>query len=104
MAGNCSAGDKDVFFRILHQRLSAQPEWLEALRSQVGESLAVSNDLSRILRGSKEIVSLVKQCDEDDIIGILFDGNDLRVLGDIMGYHFNEDGTAKIKAPSLKKA
>ncbi len=95
LIGAYSAGDKDVFFRILHQRLAAKTEWVEALRSHAGESSAVSGDLSRILRGSKEVLSLVEQCDEGDIIGIIFDDKDLKALRDILESHFDEDGAPK---------
>ncbi len=96
LIGAYSAGDKDVFFRILHQQLAAKPECVDTLRSHTGEGSAVSRDLSRILRGSKEVFSLVERCDEGDIIGIVFDNNDLKALRDILASHFVADGTAKV--------
>ena len=96
LIGAYSAGDKVVFFRILHKRLTARPEWVETLRSQADEGSALSHDLSRILRGSEEVASLIDRCDEGDIIGIIFDNNDLAALRDILASHFDADGTAKV--------
>lgn len=104
LIGAYSAGDKDVFFRILHQRLAAKPEWVDTLRSHAGEGSALSSDLSRILGGSQEVLSLVERCDEGDIIGIIFDDNDLKVLRDILESHFDADGTAKVLFAARNRA
>ena len=96
LIGAYSAGDKDVFFRILHQRLAVKPEWVQALHSLASESSMVSGDLSKILRGSNEVLSLVEQCDKGDIIGIIFDANDIKTLRNILETYFDESGTPKV--------
>ena len=96
LIGAYSAGDKDVFFRILHIRLAAQPEWIDTLRSIAGESSAISRDLSRILKGSKEVLSQVERSNGGDIIGIIFNDNDLKALRDILASNFDSEGIAKV--------
>lgn len=87
LVGAFSAGDKDVFFRLLHQRLSSRPESMESLRSQAAKSPALARDLAKIVRGSKEVASLVGRCNDGDIIADVFGDTILKALGAILGPH-----------------
>lgn len=87
LVGAFAAGDKDVFFRLLHQRLSSRPEWMESLRAQAAKSPALARDLAKIVRGSKEVASLVGRCDDGDIIADVFGDTALKALGAILEPH-----------------
>lgn len=94
LVGAFSAGDKDVFFRLLHQRLVARPEWIESLRSQAAQSPALSRDLAKIVNGGREIASLVGRCNDGDIIADVFGETALKALGETLESHIEAGGSA----------
>lgn len=90
-----SVGDRDVFFAVLRHQLANNPERIVSLQALSSEFPNVSRDLSKIIRESTEIVSLIGRFDDDDIIRVLFDDTALRTLSEVLEPHFNENGISK---------
>jgi hypothetical protein len=90
-----SSGDKNVFFRGLKKLVSESPEHIETLKRLSAKSPEVKRDLSKILRETREIISMVSRCDKDNLIRIVFEGGDLWELNEKLKLKFEPDGAAK---------
>lgn len=95
LMGAYSAGDKEVFIRALHQGLAKNPEGIDFLRSHAGPSSGVSRDVSKVLRETGEIESIIARGEKGGIVESLFEDNAMRSLKEVLEPHFNLDGTAK---------
>lgn len=97
-----SAGDRDVFFRVLHERLANAPQRIEALQRLSMASSGVSRDVTKIMREMDEILLLIKELDDDDIIRTVYDDTAIRAFYDVMEAYFNPDGSAKVPMPAAE--
>jgi hypothetical protein len=89
-----SVGDRSVFFSVLQHQLADNAERISILQVLAGESQEVADDLSKIIMETKEITSMIKKFNNENIITILFDDSVLRTLNNVLEPHFNRDGTA----------
>ena len=87
-----TAGDKNVFFRALHQRLEASAEHLTAFKALTLNTPDVRRDVSKILREAEEIMSMVQRCDRQNLIRIVFEGGELWSLQQYLIRYFDLDG------------
>ena len=86
------AGDKNVFFRSLAHEVASRSE---PLRARAEDSEAVRRRISKILREAAEINSLVTQCDQNDLIRIVFEDGELWTLEKVLAQHFQRDGSVQ---------
>ncbi|MEO5375035.1 MAG: hypothetical protein H7840_12255 [Alphaproteobacteria bacterium] len=88
-------GDKNVFFRALQQQLSDYPVHLQALKDLTANSPEIRRDVSKILREAEEIMSMVRRCDSQNLIRIVFEEGELWSLQQVLVQHFDNDGNIR---------
>lgn len=89
-----SMGDRNVFISVLQHQLANSQERVVLLQTMAEGSPEVSADISKIIRESKEIFSLVGQFADDNILATVFDDKILKALNGVLESHFTQDGTA----------
>ena len=90
-----TTGDRNVFFRVLQRQLTDVPSRVKTLQTLSTDSPELRNNISKVLREVREIMSLVGRCDRDNLVRIIFEEGELRALQQELSRHFEEDGTAK---------
>ena len=90
-----TTGDRNVFFRVLQRQLTNVPSRVKTLQTLSTDSPELRNNISKVLREVREIMSLVGRCDRDNLVRIIFEEGELRALQQELSRHFEEDGTAK---------
>jgi hypothetical protein len=87
-----SVGDRSVFFSVLHHQLAKNKERVVSLQTLAENAPEIAADLSKIIRGIKEITSMIEQFTRDNIATVLFDDTILRSLAGVLEPHFTLDG------------
>lgn len=87
-------GDRGVFVSVMQHQLANNQERVVLLQSLAEGSSDVAADLSKIMRESKEVFSLIGQFGEENIVTALFDERTLRALNSILESHFSQEGSA----------
>lgn len=90
-----SAGDRDVFIRALHRGLARNPHGMDFLRAAAGRSSGVCRDVSKVLRETGEIQSIIARSEQGGIVQSIFEHNAMHSLKEVLEPHFNLDGSAK---------
>ncbi|MBF0562110.1 MAG: hypothetical protein HQL37_08840 [Alphaproteobacteria bacterium] len=89
-------GDKNVFFRALKQQLDFKTNGINTLKELAVNSVDVRRDVSKILREAEEIMAMVRRCDRQNLIRIVFEEGDLWGLQQELTCHFDIDGNLRM--------
>lgn len=89
-----SVGDRSVFISVLQHQLAGNEERIAVLQGLSGAAPEVAADLSKIIKGAREISSMIEQFSEENMATILFDDATLRKLCGALEPHFSTDGAA----------